>query len=79
MWFAVELGEIFEVIWVGLLAGVGITAAYSFVVLGTAVSAEARRAGRGGAAFAWGAVAIVALAVFFGGLAYGVHIMLSKG
>ena len=35
MLFAVEVGQIFEVIWVGLVAGVGITTAYSFVVLGT--------------------------------------------
>ena len=51
----VEVGQIFEVIWVSLVAGVGITMAYSFVVLGTGRSAEARRAGRGGAAIAYGA------------------------
>ena len=29
------IGDIFEVIWVSLIAGIGITASYSFVVLGT--------------------------------------------
>ena len=75
---AVDAGQLFQVVWVGLLAGVGITGAYSFVVLGTGSYAEARRAGRGGAAFGWAVVAIVAFAVFVLGLVYGVSIMLNK-
>ena len=39
----VELGQIFEVIWVSILAGVGITAAYSLIVVGWGRSSEARR------------------------------------
>jgi hypothetical protein len=74
----VELGQIVEVIWVSLLAGVGITAAYSFVVLGTARSAEARRARNTGAALAFGALAVLFLVVFAGLVVLGVQIMLSK-
>jgi hypothetical protein len=74
--FAVEVGQIFEVIWVGLLAGVGITAAYSFVVLGSGGYAEARRMGRSG--FGWAALAVVAFVVFIAGMILGVKIMLSK-
>jgi hypothetical protein len=66
--------DILEVVWVGLLAGVGITTAYSFVVLGTG---EARRA-EGAAAVGWAVLAVIALLVFAGGVIYGVHIMLSK-
>jgi hypothetical protein len=75
---ATEAGQIVEVVWVGLLAGVGITAVYSFAVLGMASSAEARRTGRRGAVIGYGALAVIALAVFAGGVVYGVHIMLSK-
>jgi len=74
----VEVGQIFEVIWVSLVAGVGITAAYSFVVLGTSRSAEARRVGRSGAAMAYGTLALVFLALFIGMVVLGVQIMLSK-
>ena len=74
----VEVGQIFEVIWVSLLAGVGITVFYSFVVLGMARSAEARRVGRGGVSVAYGALALVFLALFIGMVALGVQIMLSK-
>jgi hypothetical protein len=75
----VEVGQIFEVIWVSLIAGVGLTFTYSFVVLGTARYAEARRAGRGGIAIAYGALAVAALAVFAAMIVLGVQVMLTKG
>jgi hypothetical protein len=74
----VEIGQLFEVIWVSLLAGVGITAAYSFVVLGTARSAEARRSGQTGAAVGYGLLAAVFLILFAGGFVFAVEIMLTK-
>jgi len=74
----VELSQIVEVIWVSLVAGIGISTAYSLVVLGTARSADARRAGRSVTAFAYGTMALVFLLVFAAAVAYGVHIMLSK-
>jgi hypothetical protein len=72
------IGDILEVILVGLVAGVGITAAYSFVVLGAGRSAEARRSGEGGAAVLFGAVAVIALLLFAAGVVLGVRIMLTK-
>jgi hypothetical protein len=70
--------DIWNVVWVSLLAGIGITAAYSFVVLGWGRSAEARRAGSAGAAVAYGALAVLFLAVFAAGVILGVKIMLTK-
>ena len=78
MFSVVEIGQIFEVIWVSLVAGIGITAAYSFIVLGTSKSAEARRGGHGGAAIAYGALAVLFFALFAAGIVLGVQIMLSK-
>jgi hypothetical protein len=57
---------------------VGITAAYSLVVLGTGRSAEARRSGHSGEAFAYGALAAVFLCLFLAVVVFGVQIMLSK-
>ena len=68
------ISNIFEVVWVGLLAGVGITTMYSFVVLGYSESRRAQGAGSVG----WAIVALVAFAVFAAGVIYGVHILLSK-
>jgi tetrahydromethanopterin S-methyltransferase subunit D len=76
---AVEAGDIFEVIWVSLLAGVVVTVAYSFVVVGSARSAQARRNGEGTAALVWAGLAVLAFAAFAACVVFGVHIMLSKG
>ena len=71
----VELGQIVEVIWVSLLAGIGITTVFSFVVLGVSRFSEAH----GGARVAYAAMALVALAVFAGSVILGVQVMLTKG
>jgi hypothetical protein len=76
---AVEAGDILEVIWISVIASVFVTTTYSFVVLGTARSAEARRNGEGNGAFVWGGVALLALLLFAAAVVFGVHIMLSKG
>jgi hypothetical protein len=74
----VKAGDIFEVVWVSLVAGVFVTTAFSIVVLGGARSAEARRAGNEAAAVLWGGLAVLAFAVFALAVGFGVHIMLSK-
>ena len=48
--FAVDTSLLWQVIWVSLLAGVGISALFSLVILGAARAGDARRAGRGGIA-----------------------------
>jgi hypothetical protein len=78
MLLAVEIGQLVEVVWASVLAGVGITTAYSLVVLGSGRSAEARRGGRRGPALAYVALAGMGLLAFAGGVAFGVHVMLAK-
>jgi hypothetical protein len=75
---AVKAGDIFEVVWVSLVAGVFVSTAFSFVVLGMARSAESARSGRGTAAIAYAGLALVAFATFAFAVGYGVHVMLSK-
>ena len=76
---AVAVGDLVEVVWVSLVAGVAVTTSFSFVVLGSARSAELRRAGRSGPAMAFGGVALLAFLCFAAVVAYGVNVMLSKG
>ncbi len=71
-------GDLVEVIWVSLLAGVGITAVYSLVIYSSGRAADARRDGNGGAAAVFGALAVLSLAVFMTGVIVGVTIMLNK-
>ena len=75
---AVQGGDIFEVVWVSLVAGVFVSTAFSFVVLGMARSAESARGGRGTAAIAYAGLALIAFALFAFAVGYGVHVMLSK-
>jgi hypothetical protein len=75
---SIDGGLLLQVVWSSLLAGVFVTVLFSFVVLFSARSAEARRAGRGGTGVAYAALAVVAMGVFTLMVGYGVHIMLSK-
>ena len=74
MFGVVELGQIVEVIWVSLLAGVGITASFAFVVLGLARYVDSH----GGVRAAWGALALFSFSVFVAGMIFGVQVMLTK-
>jgi hypothetical protein len=75
---AVDTAGLLEVLWVSLLAGVGVTLTFSLIVLGSVRSTTARRNGSDGAALAYGALTAVALVVFVAGVIFGVNIMLSK-
>jgi hypothetical protein len=75
---AVETSQLLEVLWVSLLAGVGVTACFAVVVLTSARSAEARRAGNGGAALGYAAAATVAFLVYAAVVVIGVRTMLAK-
>jgi hypothetical protein len=76
---AIELGQIGKVIWVSLVSGVLITTAYALVVLGTARSLQARRAGASGTALAYATLAVGMFCLFAVAVGIGLHIMLSKG
>ena len=75
---AVDAGQLAEVVWVSVLAGVGVTVAFSFVLLGTSGWSQCRRDGRGGPAAVYATVAAVAMLIFVGVVVFGFHIMLSK-
>jgi hypothetical protein len=74
----VEVGKLVEVMWVSLLAGVGISAVFSLVVYSGARAGEARRAGHTGAATGFAVLATLSLIAFLGGVIVGVTIMLHK-
>ena len=76
---AVEAGDIVEVVWVSLAVSIAVTVAFSFVVLGLARSMEAARTGHGTAALTYAGFALLAFIAFAATVAFGVHIMLTKG
>jgi hypothetical protein len=74
----VDLKELWETVVASLVAGVGVTAAFSLVILGAARSAEYRRSDRSIAAGAAGALAALALLATLAALALGMVVMLAK-
>ena len=74
----IDWAALFEVIWVSLLAGVGVTAIFSLVIYSSGRAADARREGNGGAAAIFGTLAVLAFAIFLAGVIIGVTIMLNK-
>jgi hypothetical protein len=74
----VKAGDILEVIWVSIVAAVLVSGAFSFVVLGSARSAEARRNGHARSAVLYGGLAAVAMLAFLALVVVGLQIMLSK-
>jgi hypothetical protein len=76
--FAVDTHLLLQVIWVSLVAGVGISALFSLVILGAARAGDARRAGEAGTAATYMALAVVAFLLFAVGVVLGVQAMVSK-
>ena len=75
---AVHAGQLLEVLWVSLVAGIAVTVTFSFVVSSSIRSGESRRAGREGAAALFGLLALLAFAVFAGMLVFAVDTLLAK-
>ncbi len=74
----VDFKALFEVIWVSLAGGAGVTAAFSLVVFGAARSGELRREGHRLEAGAFGLLALVAFGAVAAAVALGIQIMVNK-
>jgi hypothetical protein len=75
---ALEFGGLLQAVWVSLVAGVVVTAAFAVVVRESARSGEARRAGDGGAALLHGTLAVIVFAAFAAIVVVGLVVMLKK-
>ena len=71
----VDWDALLQVIWVSLLAGVGVTAAYGFALLGSTRALESGRGGRLGGAISYAVVAVLGLAVVIGAIVFGIVIL----
>ena len=71
----VDWHAIGQVIWVSLLAGVGVPAAYGFALLGSTRALEHGRDGRLGEAITYGAVGVLGLAIVIGAIVFGIVIL----
>jgi hypothetical protein len=76
---AVDFHALGQVVWVSLVAGVGVSVLFSLVIFGADKAGDARRAGQESQALAYGVLAVVAMVVFSVAVVVGVVVMLRKG
>jgi hypothetical protein len=71
----VDTHALLQVVWVSLLAGVGVTAAYGVALLGATRAIELARDGRGGVAVGYAFAGVVGLAIVLGAIVFGIVIL----
>ncbi len=75
---AVDTEGLLELIWAAPIAALSVALAFSLCIHGVARANDSRRAGRGGAATAYGALAVLAALAFAAVVIIGVLIITSK-
>ena len=75
---AIEWGQLFELVWAGALAGVGVAVAFAALILGATRAADHRRADRARVASVYIVLAAVAAFAFAGSVVFGVWVIVSK-
>jgi hypothetical protein len=71
----VDTGDLLQVIWVSLAAGIGVTAVYGLAILGAARALDLGRAGRSGEATVFGALGVAAMAIVVAAVVLGVVVL----
>jgi hypothetical protein len=75
---AVDWGQLFELVWAGALAGVGVSAAFATLIFGATRAADHRRGERGRVASAYFVLAAVAAFAVAGSVVFGISVIVSK-
>ncbi len=71
----VDWDALLQVIWVSLVAGVGVTAAWGFALLGSSRAIETGRAGRPAEAVFYAAVGVAGVALVVGAIVFALVIL----
>ena len=71
----VDWDALLHVVWVSLVAGVGVTAAWGFALLGTTRALESGRDGRVGGAVAYATVGLIGFATVVAAIVFGIVIL----
>jgi hypothetical protein len=74
----VDVGDLINVVWTALVAGIGVCAVYSLAIIGFARTLDMRREGNGVAAGAYFALMLVAFVAVLAVVVFGVIVMTSK-
>ena len=75
----VDGGDLLQVVWVSIVAGIGVTAAFGTAILGATRAVDLSRSGRPGEAALFTVIGLVAIAVVVAAVAFGIVVMTDKG
>jgi uncharacterized membrane protein len=75
---AIDVGKLFELVWVAAAAGVAVSVCFSLVIVGFARAEDCRRNRRSGSATAYAALSVVAGVVFLGIVVFGISVITAK-
>jgi hypothetical protein len=71
----VDWDALLTVVWASVAAGIGVTAAYGFVILGTIRAVDLSREGRVGEAVLFGVVGAVGIVTVFAAIVFGIVVL----
>jgi hypothetical protein len=71
----VDWDALLTVVWASLAAGIGVTAAFGFAILGGTRAVDLSRDGRMGEAALFGVVGAVGIAVVFAAIVFGILVL----
>jgi hypothetical protein len=71
----IDWDALLTVVWASLLAGVGVTAAFGFAILGGTRAVDLGRDGRVGEAALFGVVGVVGIALVIAAIAFGIVVL----
>ena len=74
----VDTHDLLEVIWVSIVAGIGLTAVYGVAIVGATRAVDLGRRGATVSAVIFGALGIAALAVVLAAIAFGIATLSDK-
>jgi hypothetical protein len=74
----IDWDALLTVIWSAVLAGLGVTAAYGFVILGAARAVELGRDGRTGEAVVYGVIGALGLITVVAAIVFGIVVLSAK-
>jgi cation transporter-like permease len=74
----VDVGDLLNVVWTSLVAGIGVCAVFSLAIVGFARATDMRREGQAAAASAYAVLMVVAFVTVMAVVVFGVIVMTSK-
>jgi hypothetical protein len=75
---AIDVGQLFELVWAAALASIAVAVCFSLVVIGVARAEDCRRNRRTGSATAYGALSLVAGIAFLGIVVFAISVITAK-